>query len=102
MTVLIRGTLRIKADKLDQVTVAAVAMSEASEAEDGCVDYRFAADLSDPLVVYVIEEWADQASLDAHLAAPHFAQFAATLGDWLDGAPELVRYEVASQGPLLG
>jgi quinol monooxygenase YgiN len=41
-----------------------------SRAEAGCFEYTFCADPLDAGKVLLFERWADQASLDAHLAGP--------------------------------
>jgi quinol monooxygenase YgiN len=40
-----------------------------SRAEDGCLEYTFAADPLEPGRVILFERWESQAALDAHLAA---------------------------------
>jgi quinol monooxygenase YgiN len=40
-----------------------------SRAEDGCLEYTFAADPLEPGRVILFERWENQAALDAHLAA---------------------------------
>jgi quinol monooxygenase YgiN len=53
-------------------------------AEDGCVEYGAAVDVPTPIavqvpprpdVVVVVEKWASLAALQAHLAAPHMAEY---------------------------
>ncbi|MEE8599850.1 putative quinol monooxygenase [Euzebya tangerina] len=74
--------------------------AETSRAEAGCIDYRFSVDIDDPHLIRLFECWEDQASLDAHLAAPHSAAFGTTIGPSLAGPLELTRYEVSSHGPM--
>lgn len=42
----------------------------ASQAEDGCILYRFTADLTEPGVFHLVEMWRDEAALVAHLKGP--------------------------------
>lgn len=71
----INGTLKLAPDTLSRGREAIVAMVRASRAEDGCIEYGFAQDLTDPDVLYLVERWRDRAALDAHSASPHMAQF---------------------------
>ena len=71
----INGTLKLAPETLSKGREAIVAMVRASRAEDGCIEYGFAQDLTDPDVLYLVERWRDRAALDAHSASPHMAQF---------------------------
>lgn len=42
-----------------------------TRAEDGCLNYDFHADVSDPNVFVFYENWRSRADLDAHLTQPH-------------------------------
>jgi quinol monooxygenase YgiN len=39
-------------------------------AESGCISYTFSADLVEPGLIHVFEEWQSQDALDAHFKAP--------------------------------
>lgn len=71
----INGTLKLAPDTLSRGREAIVAMVRASRAEDGCIEYGFAQDLTDPDVLYLVERWRDRAALDAHSASPHMGEF---------------------------
>ncbi len=71
----INGTLKLAPETLSKGREAIVAMVRASRAEDGCIEYGFAQDLTDPDVLYLVERWRDRAALDAHSASPHMAEF---------------------------
>ena len=63
--------------------------------------FGIAADVTDPCVILVSEQWASQADLDAHLKTSHVADFlkACAALEILD--MEVRRYEVASVGDLV-
>lgn len=42
---------------------------------DGCVRYTVAASIADPDRYVVVEEWRDEAALEAHYASPEFQRF---------------------------
>lgn len=44
---------------------------ERTRDEDGCIRYELVQNMDDDNHIILIEEWCDQASLDAHLAQTH-------------------------------
>jgi len=60
-----------------------------SRAEAGCIRYEPCQAKEDPTVLLVLEEWASQEALDAHMATPHFKAFVGKIGDALAGPPKL-------------
>jgi quinol monooxygenase YgiN len=70
--IILSGTIRFPADKLEAARPAMKAVVEASRQEDGCILYGFGQDVLDPALIRVSEVWRDQAALDAHWSAPHF------------------------------
>ena len=57
--------------------------------EPGCLRFNVLQDQKDQNVYYFYEVYKDQAALEAHRAAPHFATWRAA-ADTLDGTPERV------------
>jgi quinol monooxygenase YgiN len=77
----ITGTIRLgSVAELERVRGALVARAERSRSDAGCLDYQFAQSLDDPTELRLIEKWASQADLDAHLAVPDpaFSELLAT------------------------
>lgn len=76
---------------LFDVTLAATAASRtgmvallnktmaASQAEAGCITYRFTVDLDDPLKFYLIELWETEEALISHTKGEAFRNFIAEL-----------------------
>ncbi|GAA1954943.1 putative quinol monooxygenase [Kitasatospora viridis] len=81
--------LRPRADRLAEFRVQAEAMAVASRDEPGCLSYELYVDPADQARWLVVEEWADRAALDAHLAAPHLAEALARTAELLTGEPRL-------------
>ena len=102
MTIVIRGTLPVRADKRDEAIAAFIAVSEASEQEAGCTYYRFAADVREPDTFIITEHWDDEAAIASHFGTPHMATFTGQIGELLAGAPVVTKYVVESFGPLHG
>jgi quinol monooxygenase YgiN len=44
-----------------------------SRNEAGCVNYELFQNEDNPLEFVTIEQWSDQAAVDAHLATPHMS-----------------------------
>ena len=55
--IVIAGRAKIHAAQLEDARRAGSVMAATSRDEPGCVDYRFAIDIDDPLVVQVFEQW---------------------------------------------
>jgi quinol monooxygenase YgiN len=98
--IVLTGTVRIPADKLDQARPLMKAVIEATRQEDGCLFYSFGEDVLDPGLIVVAEAWRDEACVGAHLNSPHFLAWrdaGAALGI---GDRQLTLYEAVSSKPL--
>ena len=93
--------IQLSAESAPAYAEAAKAVVVATREEAGCQWYGIAVDVTDPCVVWVSEQWASQADLDAHLKTPHVAAFleACAALEILD--MEVRRYEVSSVGDLV-
>ena len=60
--------------------------------EPGCLRFNVLQDAQDQNVYYFYEAYRDEAALEAHRAAPHYAVWRAA-ADTLDGPPELTRVQ---------
>ena len=67
----------------------------------GCLAYGFYTSPTVPGELRVVEEWADQAALDSHFAAPHMAAFMGAMGSFGVTGTELWRYDVAEKSRLM-
>ena len=99
--ILITVRAKLNAENRDRALAAARAMSAHSLSEPGCLDYRLWLSSDDPTSVLLLEQWEDQAALDAHLSTPQLAEFATALGSSLDGGMTASKFEVSSAAPLL-
>ena len=84
---LIQGWLKLATGEFDKVQEQAAAMVAATNAEDGCIHYAFARDITDPDLIHISERWASEEALGAHSASAHMAAFQQAL----DGLPEHYR-----------
>ncbi|MGE5270577.1 MAG: putative quinol monooxygenase [Thiohalocapsa sp.] len=58
--------------------------------EEGCLRFNVLHDQEDPNVYYFYEVYRDEAALEAHRAAPHYAVWRAA-ADTLEGTPQATR-----------
>ena len=98
--IVIAGRVVIDPNSTDDAIPAAKEMMEETLKETGCSAYAFSADLAEPGVFHIFEEWDSQEALDAHFASPHMAKFQNTVGAL--GVKEMAvsRYDVSKKGPL--
>jgi len=57
--------------------------------EPGCLEYEVVRDREAPERFAVIERWADDAAIAAHMASSHVARAFAEAGPLLAGSPEI-------------
>jgi autoinducer 2-degrading protein len=83
--------VRVKPEARDRFLQAIEVDALGSERDEpGCMRFNVLQDQSDPNVYYFYEAYRDEAALEAHRAAPHYAVWRAA-ADTLDGAPQAVR-----------
>ena len=70
--IVISVTLRVPPEKMEAFRPVTETLVCASRREPGVIAYTFAVDILDPGLVRIFEIYADQSTLDAHLASPHF------------------------------
>lgn len=97
---LIVGTIRIPAERLDAARPAMRAMVEASRAEDGCLAYAYAEDVLEPGMIHVVERWRDRASLDAHFASAHIIEWRGAWPGLGIGGRALTLFEAGEAQPI--
>jgi len=80
---------------------AIAAMVEASNAEEGCIDYTFTLDVLDPTSMHIVEKWVDDAALVAHFQTPHMATFQAAIAELDVSVTEVAKYQSDDGSPLM-
>lgn len=98
----IAGHVRLATDKREAAIAAAREMMEATRREAGCTHYIISADVADPGLFHIFEEWESEEALDAHFRAPHMATFTRAMGGLGIESMEVRKYAVASVGPVRG
>ena len=93
------GTIRLPAERLDEARPAMQRMISGSRAEPGCIDYSYAQDVLDAGLIHVTEVWSDRAALDAHFRSPHIADWRASWAALGIGERNLMLYEAGEPKP---
>jgi quinol monooxygenase YgiN len=81
-----------KPDTIDKTREVLLGFIEPTRAEYGCIAYELFQNNNDPTDFTFVEEWTDDAGLDAHLGSPHLIDAKTKLGDLLAAEPDIRRY----------
>ena len=100
--ILVEGSVRLAPGEIERLYDAMQAQIEATRAEPGCELYAFSVDVLDPQVLRISERWASQEALDAHMKAPHMAEFGKVLGTARIEAMRVDSYQGSFIRTLLG
>lgn len=98
--IVVAGSVLVQEGKRERATELALAMSKATTAEEGCVDYTFYTDIENPNRFFIFEVWETQAALEQHFQTEHMRVFNTALPGILAAKPDIMRYEVSSAAPL--
>ena len=96
--IIVAGTVRIDPSRLDAARAEMTKMIAASRAEDGCIEYSYAADVLDAGVAHVFEAWGDREALERHFKTPHIAAWRATWTSIGVSDRKLKIYEIFGEG----
>ena len=97
----VTGYLTINPELRAEAEAAIAAFVPLTQAEEGCIDYRFSTDVLDPNRINGVEQWADQAAIDAHMASTHMAEFMAAIGPCLGGGASFDCHEISATTKLI-
>ncbi len=85
-------TIQVKPGFVDQLAEASLddALGSVRD-EPGCFRFDVLHDATDPNRLHLYEVYADNAAFEAHGKTPHFLKWRATVSDWFDGEPVVIR-----------
>ena len=92
MTLRVVAHLTAKPDKIEETREALLKLIEKTRAEDGCVTYELMQNNTDPTDFTFVEEWSDDAALDAHLQTDHIKLIVSRAGELRAAPPDVRRY----------
>ncbi|MBZ5734021.1 antibiotic biosynthesis monooxygenase [Nocardioides sp. TRM66260-LWL] len=85
MSLRVIATIPIKPESVEAARAALQTLVAATRQEDGCLVYDLFESGAAAGTFVTVEEWTDQAALDAHMKAPHIAEAFTVLGGALAG-----------------
>lgn len=98
--VVVNGIVKTTQADIGALREAIAAMERASREEQGCIDYTFSVEVSDPNVLRITEKWDDVDALRAHMATPHMAEFQQAVGAHPPVSMEVIFYEAEEIQPF--
>jgi quinol monooxygenase YgiN len=96
--IVVAGTFRVPADKIEALQPHAKAVIAATRQEAGCTTYSFAHDVMDGGLVRIFEIWETREHLDRHLKAPHMMPWRAALAELGASGRDIKIYRVEGKG----
>lgn len=99
--IVLQATVPVASDGRDELIEAATKLAEQSRMEDGTIDYRFTADIEEPHVFRVFEQYENEAAMNAHMESEHFETFQDQISGLVDGDIELIRFDVESTTQMM-
>ena len=94
---MIVAKLSVKPEKIKDFTEAAKEIIQKSNTESGCNFYQLYQNPYDNSKFVFVEEYKNQAAVDAHFAADYFKAFGPKIGDMIIGAPEIKVVTIAKE-----
>ena len=94
--IIVHGTIPIRPDCRERALELARAMTEATQAEAGCISYDFYVGLSDPNTLMLFQEWENMDALMGHFQTEHMDEFLRELPQVVSGEITTRRYAVQS------
>ncbi|HLS76723.1 MAG TPA: putative quinol monooxygenase [Nocardia sp.] len=101
--IVVVATITAKPGHEDDVEKVLSDVASAVHAEDGCLRYALHRKTGAPGVFVMVEKWASQEALGAHMKGAAMRQLGAGLRDHLAAAPDIATLEVVPAGdPVIG
>jgi quinol monooxygenase YgiN len=94
---MIVAKLSVKPEKIKDFTEAAKGMIENSNKEPGCKSYQLYQDPYDNTKFVFVEQYTNQAAVDAHFAADYFKAFGPKIGDLVQGPAQIKIISMAKE-----
>ena len=97
----IAGTITLDPGRTDEMLAAIVPLMEATQAEDGCIDYVLSADPKELGTIRIFEKWESDEALGAHMKAPHMGVFQKAIRGCGVTGMSVDKFEIASESKLV-
>ncbi|CAH0993091.1 hypothetical protein SIN8267_03230 [Sinobacterium norvegicum] len=100
MTILIAGTVEIKAEDRQRALEQAAPLMAETRTQQGCRDYVWSADPTSETRIYVYENWDSVEDLAAHLAGTYYAQMLTLLGSFEVYNTVVSKFQTTKEEPV--
>jgi len=100
MNLIIAGTYRVPPENVEALKAHIADMVAGSRAEDGCIEYAHAVDVTEPGLMRFFEIWRDQAAIEAHFTMPHMTAWRAAGAKLGVTDRRIFAYDIAGQRQL--
>ena len=87
--------IEVQDGKQDEMLALVKPLVEASQKEEGCIEYNFYQQLDSPTSFAFIEKWKDQAALDFHEKQDHFTYAVPKMGPLCAAPPVVKKFDLA-------
>ena len=94
LTVHVVARLTARPETVAELQTALRSLIEPTRQEPGCLRYELLQNAADPTDFTFVEEWANEAALEAHFTTPHLQAALARAPVLLAVEPEIRRYTV--------
>lgn len=91
-TVKVVARITAQPDKCDAMALILAALVQPTRKEDGCISYHLLQNVADPGDFTFVEEWSNDAAIDAHLITPHINEALSRAQPLLAKEPDIRRY----------
>lgn len=82
--IVVHAALQIDPERREVALEAVEELVERAREEDGVIDYVATTEVANPDVVRFVEQYEDEAALEAHNESEHYREFEARLPELLD------------------
>lgn len=72
--IIVNARIEATPEAVEALRNAIIAMQTATLEEEGCEDYNFSLEMTDPGAIRVTERWTTKEALSAHFQTPHMAE----------------------------
>ena len=87
------GSVLVQPAQLPQALALSLEHVRRSRTEPGCISHAVHVDCENPNRLVFLEEWADEAALQAHFKVPASRQFVAALSQCAAEKPKMAIYQ---------
>lgn len=99
--IIVTGTFTLDPAKADDARQVMLTAMEETRKEEGCEGYAFTADLAEPGVFHVVEQWTDLEAIEKHMKSPHLAALVAAMPGLGVTRSTLWQHEVGASNRLM-